>query len=568
LLLGLFAVRISPAFCAESPDDDIILKALGDEMKRSMTLRLEGLDKPYFVQYAVDDSVMYRIEATYGALVSSDCDRSRTLHSQVRVGSYELDNSNFAGRGGFASRRGLSASAELPVDDDYPALRHAIWLTTDSQFTDAVEALTQKRAYMRDRTIEDRPRDFTQAQATTAIKERAALAFEPGKWEDYARRISARFGEFKHIQRADVNFTAGSETRYLVNSEGFRLRIGDTGALLRITAEAQADDGERLTDHLEYLALKPEQLPALADVLADVQKLADRLAATIKAPILEDYVGPVLLDGIAAPQFFRQLLARGLAGQPDPVGWQRRESQGTDNLESRVGKRILPVTFQIYDDPGQEKFQNTFLAGHYLFDDEGLPAQRVDLVVDGKLEEMVMSRAPTKLFGKSTGHGRRVGGDTPRASIGCLYVESTKGLTPEELKKELLDAADAEGLKFGLRIAAIQNRAGGGGSFGGRFGRGGGFARVLGDPIVIFRVFVADGREEPVRGCEFSSVDVRSLRRIIAAGNVQTVHNSVGGGSPASSVIAPAVLVEELELTRIKQEAEKKPILEAPHARR
>ena len=52
--------------------------------------------------------------------------------------------------------------------------------------------------------------------------------------------------------------------------------------------------------------------------------------------------------------------------------------------------------------------------------------------------------------------------------------------------------------------------------------------------------------------------------KFIAAGNVPTVHNSAGGASASSSVIAPAVLFEEMELSRIKQEAEKKPIIEAP----
>jgi hypothetical protein len=157
--------------------------------------------------------------------------------------------------------------------------------------------------------------------------------------------------------------------------------------------------------------------------------------------------------------------------------------------------------------------------------------------------------------------------------VGCLYIESAKSLSPEDLKKELLDAADSEGSKFGLRICSLQDRAAGGAGFaglGGRFGRGGapGSTRLVGDPISIYKVYVADGREEPVRGCEFNSIDVRSLRRIIAAGNVSTVHNSAGGGTPASSVIAPALLFEELELSRIKRENERRPILEAPHARK
>ncbi|MBI2946154.1 MAG: hypothetical protein HYY23_00790 [Verrucomicrobia bacterium] len=570
LLVGL----LSPAFAEEVPENDVVFRALGDELKRAMSLHLADLDKPYFVQYSVDDTVTYRTTATYGAVVNSDQNRSRVFQSQVRVGSYDLDNSNFAGRGGVGGRRGLSGSAELPVDDDYASLRHAIWLATDTQYKDAVETLTQKRAYMKDRNLQERAVDFAKAKSVSAIQPRINLTFDRKPWEDYARRISASFESYRHIQNSDLSLAAGAENRYLVNSEDSRLRYSDTGAILRITAGAQTPDGQRISDSLVYYAPSLEGLPELEQVLADVGKLADRFAAMLKAPILEDYTGPVLFDGVASAQLFRQLLAAGVTGQPDPVGSQRRASQGGDDLETRLGKRILPTTFHIYDDPRDRQFQDTFLAGHYLFDDEGVPAERVEIVVDGKLDGMVMSRTPTKQFAKSNGHGRRVGGEAPRSAVGCLYIEAAKGLSPEELKKELIDAAEAEGLKFGLKITGLSGRVGGTSGFGGpggRFGRGGGgrggAGRLVGDPISIYRVHVADGREEPVRGCEFSSLDLRSLRRIIAAGNVQTVHNSAGGGAPASSVIAPAILFEELELSRIRQEAEKKPILEAPHAR-
>src|SRR5262249_26524842 len=150
----------------------------------------------------------------------------------------------------------------------------------------------------------------------------------------------------------------------------------------------------------------------------------------------------------------------------EPVGSQRRTASGLDDLENRLGKRILPVTFHIYDDPRNAKFQDTFLAGHYLFDDEGIPPERVEIVVDGKLERMVASRAPTKQFAKSNGHGRRSGGASSRAALGSLYIESSKGLSAEELKKELIDAAEAEGLKYGLRITSIHSRpVGGPGAF-------------------------------------------------------------------------------------------------------
>src|SRR5262245_64095716 len=104
-------VSLSFASAAQLPDDDVVFKALGDELKRSMSLHLEDLDKPYFIQYGVDDTITYHLAAAYGALLSSDRDHARVLRSHVRVGSHQLDNSNFASpRGGGGS--GLAATAE------------------------------------------------------------------------------------------------------------------------------------------------------------------------------------------------------------------------------------------------------------------------------------------------------------------------------------------------------------------------------------------------------------------------------------------------------------------------
>jgi hypothetical protein len=563
ILLAVLWLSELGAASAAAPDSDPIFKALSDELQRSMTLRLEDLDSPYFIQYAVDDTVIERVAASYGALVRTEPSRSRTLQTVVRVGSFELDNSNFTGgRGGFG-RRG---SDELPLDDDYLPLRQAVWKATDSHYKSAVETLTQKRAYLKDRTIEDRPADFTKAGSVTSVQERLSLSFDRAAWEDYARRVSARFAQHQHIQNAEVRLTAGVENRYLLNSEGARLRSGYSETQLRITAEAQATDGERLSDQLLYFVTTPAQLPSLDKVLADVQTLADRLASLLRAPVLKDYTGPLLIDGAASPQLFRQLLARGVAGQVEPVGSQRRNVPGTEDLEKRLGKRVLPTFFHVYDDPRSPTFQGIPLAGHYLFDDEGVPAQRVEIVTNGKLQGMVMSRTPTKRFSQSTGHGRRGSTELPRSMIGCLYIESGETKNANALKKALLKAADDEGLEYGLRISALRSRdPTDAATF--RFPRGGVPNRGVGDPVAVYKVYVADGREELVRGCEFRSLDERNLRRILAAGDVLFVDNNAMSTTPSSSVIAPAVLFEEMELTRIDRESEKKPILAAPHVR-
>ena len=71
-----------------------------------------------------------------------------------------------------------------------------------------------------------------------------------------------------------------------------------------------------------------------------------------------------------------------------------------------------------------------------------------------------------------------------------------------------------------------------------------------------------------MRGCEFGQVKLRDMKRIVAAGNTPEVYNYIGfgfmGATPATSIISPALLFEELELFKIEQEEDTLPILPTP----
>jgi hypothetical protein len=282
-------------------------------------------------------------------------------------------------------------------------------------------------------------------------------------------------------------------------------------------------------------------------------------------PTLLDYTGPVLFDGVAAPQLFDALLTRGVGARPAPAGGGRRRAGG-DNLEKMVGKRLLPKSFHVWDDPGPPDFEGMPLAGHYGHDDDGIAPRRVDLIVDGKLVDMVRSRVPTKEFSGSTGHGR--GG---RASAGCVYVTSDDGLATEDLMAALLEAAEDEGLEYALKVSALNDSTPTGSRADLRrmfaaMQRGGGRgANGPADPLLITRVYL-DGTEEPVRACEFDALQLNSLKDIIAAGNTPVAWNRVSG-SASVSVIAPAVIVEDLDLFAIEDEYEKRPFLPSPIVR-
>ena len=77
--LGLFA-------------NDAILKAMRDEMNRTMKeLKIDNLDKPYYVEYSLSLKQSFDAKAQMGAISSSDVDRYARLNVSVRVGNYKLE---------------------------------------------------------------------------------------------------------------------------------------------------------------------------------------------------------------------------------------------------------------------------------------------------------------------------------------------------------------------------------------------------------------------------------------------------------------------------------------------
>ena len=544
LLLLLAACAIGTADLARAeitlPDSDVLMRAMSDELDRSMKeLALDDLPRPYSIQYRAEDRLTFTMGATQGGLLGSNERRSRSFGSRVRVGTYELDNTNVGG--------GSGARATLPLDDNYVAIRHAIWQATDSDYKRAVEVITRKVAYLKDKTIEDRPDDYSPAEAVKLVEPSARLDFDQAQWEEQVKRLSARFKQHPRIQNSTVDLFAGVVNAYVVNSDGTRLRLGDTGIDLEIFAEIQAEDGMRLSDGLQYIGERIDQLPPIERILADIDKMCEKLVVFTSAEKLEQYTGPVLFEPLAAGKVFEALFADGVCARPIPLG--RSSAWGDTSLEKKLGLRVLPRSFKVHDDPLQEHFEDTMLAGAYEYDDEAVPATQVNLVEKGILKNLVASRAPTKKITRSTGHARSVGLSDARATIGCLYINDENGMSPDELEAELIQAAKDEGLEFGLRVVSTDQ---------------GGYGN-LGSPIYVYKVHVEDGREEPVRGLEFLDVETRALKRILAAGTQRKAYNSLRG--IGRSIISPAILMEELELKKFSEEMDKLPILQAPAVR-
>ncbi len=545
---------------------DVVLRAMVDELNRSMTsLGLADLERPYFIEYALLDAGHAWVSARLGAVTGRNQGRSRWLRTDVRVGSYELDNSNFSGGYGYGGPgRSAGFGADVPIEDDYHAIRQAIWWATDRDYKQVVEQLAAKKAFMESKMITDKPDDFSREPPSVYFEERFWQAPEQpdslpeldlASFEELAIGLSAVFREYPDIRSSGVSAGGYVDHKYLVNSEGTRLRTRQRRLAISVTATVQAEDGMELSDSFSVYARQWAELPDSDELMRRCHQMARQLVGLKDAPILDNYTGPVLFEAEPAAMLFWWQFGSSLGGGQRPVG----SATSPDDLCNKLNKRILPRFLNVIDDPLRETLAGMPVLGHYLYDDQGVKAEPVEVVRAGRLKALLMSRNPSKEFQRSNGHGRGLFG--PQAAVGCLIVTADPATDAEGLKRELLEACEDEGLEYGLRVASLGSVGGGRSGYSGRHREYWGAAT----PLMMYKVY-PDGREELVRGAEIARIDLKAFKRILAAGDTPYVFNA-GWGTEGLTVAAPALVFEELDLAKIDRDFDKPPVLPAPLAR-
>ena len=211
------------------------------------------------------------------------------------------------------------------------------------------------------------------------------------------------------------------------------------------------------------------------------------------------------------------------------------------------------------DDPTLSRIGQEPLDGHYIFDNQGVPAQSVNLIEDGTLKAFLQSRSPITAEDHSNGHGRRMPGRAVVTRQGNLLVQSSKNISNDALRKKLRDEARKQGLEYGIYIDEIE----------------GGFTitqRQLPNAFNVnvsraSRVFV-DGRpDELVRGIDLIGTPLATFARISMAGEGTGVFNGMCGaesGWVPVSAAAPPILFDLIETQRKAKAQQPPPLLPAP----
>jgi TldD protein len=573
-----------------SGDNDQTLRAMQDEMERSRTrLALPGVEKPFFVEYRLLDLDIRGVSASFGTIVANSTTRTRYMSVDVRVGNYHLDSSNFLSEDGFQGF--LGSTGQVGIDRDYNSLRQDLWLATDQAYKAAVTQMSLKEAFLRSLTKAPEIDDFSQAPPAVKIDPRIAPDWTPRDWEGEARTASAALRSFPQLNGTRVNYYLIYMTSYLMTSEGTTIRSSRSLAAVEAGLDAEADDGMALHNFYAVYSATPSGLPDAAGVSKDLTQAANDLMALRASPLVPDYTGPVLFEAPAAASALAQVLGPSLSGARPPLSTTQefdafmQRVGGRNEWTGRVGTRVLPAGVTLVDDPAAREFQGHLLLGGYDVDDDGVSARRVTLVENGVLKDLLMSRRPGPDFEKSNGHGRSALLSDQRPLPSNLFFQSSDSLAPADLRKKFLDACRGDGHEWCLEVKRMDNPALSSirqedfSQFISEIA--GGIATGERMPLLVYRVYVADGREEPVRGGVIEGLTLRTLRNILAIGSDPAVHTymqnptdglagtalgafgSASSGIP-STVVAPSLLLDDIEVRGFHGEPRRLPLVPAP----
>ena len=560
------AVALAVSASAEDvAEDSVLMQALRDELARSVEeLQLEDAEKPYFLAYLVFENAASTATASLGGLLNVNNAFNRQLVVELRVGDYDFDNSNFMS---FRNRAAmLPAVAALSVDDDYDVLRRQIWQATDTAYKRALDQLAGKRAALQNKTQVEEVLDFAREEPFQ-FDGWTESGIDTSPAPGLAVEVSAAMRGMPHLSRSEVRVLTSFDRTWFVNSEGSAFVRETPFVGLYALAASHAEDGAELQDGVHVWVRDWNEMPDASEVTAEIHAMTNRLQQRRDAPVSDRYSGPVLFEGQAAAELITQVLGPRLIAlrlpMSDNPGMEQAMAQFRNPLLDKIGGRVLPRFLSIVNDPTLEAHEGVPLHGRQPVDDDGVPTRRTVLIERGTLKSLLSTRAPLAEVPASSGSRWR---DGPMPSN--IIVQSTRGMSDEELKEELFLLAEDRGLDHALVVRRVGTRLA---KLAGPGFMGADASTV--EPLVgVFKVF-PDGSEQRIRMASLSAFAESDFRDIVAVSGATTRHETgfspippgfrATGGIWPITVITPALLFEDVTVRRPQGNIRKPPV--APH---
>jgi predicted Zn-dependent protease len=529
---------------------DKILDLMRDELRSQMETLQKSDYPPYFMSYRVTESNNVSMRANLGCMVNFSGQKQRVFVPQVRIGSMDFDNFNEI-QNGVPSN--MQAAVLLPVDNENfeDSFKEIFREEVNSRYLFAVNALENaiaKKGVQARRS--DKSPDYSPAKPEQHYDPPVTIDIDVEKWKEKLRRFSKVFADNKDLYSGTVALTYDMIRKYYVSTEGAEIVENRPYIMLSVSAETMAEDGMQLPLQQNYFAFSISELPSDATIIKDIKAMSEKLSQLKKAPLVQPYTGPAILSGSASGVFFHEIFGHRIEGQ------RMKSDQDGQTFKSMVGQSVLPSSLNVYDDPTMKEYGGTYLNGYYVFDEQGVRGEKVNVVDGGILKNFLMTRTPIDGFPSSNGHSRADMVNDPTSRQSNLLIETTDFKDEAELRRLLKEEAKKQGKEYGYFFKKVT----------------GGFTQISSmavnsfnvTPLEVYKVFVDGRKDELVRGVDLIGTPLSMFSNIICAGGSSEVFTGTCGASSGNvpvTAISPAILVNKVELQRKPQPSVTLPIL-------
>ena len=555
----IFFLFLIAVFAQQITAQNLLLQTLKSEAERNLAELKKQPVPAYYISYRVYDLSAYSISASFGNVRNSTPYTQRIFNAAIRVGSPEMDNtreikeSNESGYANYNS----AGYGMLGLEDNPEAWKITLWQKTDALYVDATKRFEKVKANVAVKvSSEDKSNDFTVETRDRYIEKPlkySDLKFDPKPWEEKLKKFSAVFNSNKDILDSSCSFEIEMTHKYFADTEGAEIFENRLCYRIMLSASSKADDGMDIPLYKSYFAYELKDFPSDDQIIADAKWLSETISKLRKAPVVDAYSGPMLMSGQAASVFFHEIFGHRIEGA------RLKNESDAQTFKKKVGELVLPEDMSVIFEPYTKRAKGFALNGQYIYDDEGVKGQRVEIVKNGILKSFLMNRSPIEGFPNSNGHGRGMIQLNTFTRQSNTIIESTNPKSEKELRDIMIAQLKTEGKEYGYLMDMVS----GGFTQTGRY-----MPNAFNvSPYLVYRIY-ADGRpDEMVRGVDLVGTPLAIFSQIAACGTNYDVFNGYCGaesGSVPASCVSPTLYVKMVETQRKARSQSQPPILERP----
>ncbi len=363
--------------------------------------------------------------------------------------------------------------------------------------------------------------------------------------EDMLTEVTAKMKE-KNVNGSRVfnsiaTFGLSDQDRYLKNSEGTDIYTNYRRFNLFLSSSMRDESALKKNNSLVWnqytiAGIDMSNIPKTDDLLEIGERLVGELYDIARAPQITTNIYPAIMCPKNHGVLWHEMAGHSMEGHRIQ---EKEDGENNANLfKGRIGEKITPEFLSLCDDPTRED-----LDGFYRFDDEGVPAQRVNLVENGKLKDFLHCRESAGYFRRrSNGHARAEDANDPVARMSNLIVKSDNEVSYGELKENLVREIVNQKKRYGIILE---------GTMGGQVDTEEAVFNTF--PVNLYKVD-KKGREKRVKGIYIVGTPNQILESIIQTSDYYDCFNGSCGaesGRVPSTETAPHALLRSLEVNMI-----------------